>query len=236
MGGVGRVDAIDDGLDAAGDDRERRPQLVADVGEEGPPLQLVGLEPFDHRVEPGCQLLDVRDVRAGLAEPDGVVAVLDATDRGEQPVQVATRAEQSSRRGAEQDDGGDGGHHDRDRAETGEQRRQDRHDRADDHEHDDGEQAAEPLAATPGSMVVRPATEPPLALARHSGTRSHLAGERVTSIEAGRPVTLPAPPRTARAAAGGSRTRSGRAGAARGAVRTRALVAHAVVSRSSANR
>ena len=48
---IRRVDAVDDRLEVALDDGQRRPQLVADVGEEGPPLALVGLEPLGHRVE-----------------------------------------------------------------------------------------------------------------------------------------------------------------------------------------
>ena len=48
---VGLVDAVEHRLDVALDHRQRRPELVADVGEQRPPLGLVGLEPGDHRVE-----------------------------------------------------------------------------------------------------------------------------------------------------------------------------------------
>ena len=55
---VGRIDAIEDGLEVAGDDREWRAQLVADVREERPPLFLVRLEPGGHGVEPSRQFPD----------------------------------------------------------------------------------------------------------------------------------------------------------------------------------
>ena len=56
---VGRaLDAVEDRLDVALDDRERRPQLVADVGEERPPLGLARLEPAGHRVEAADEVAD----------------------------------------------------------------------------------------------------------------------------------------------------------------------------------
>ena len=55
---VGRIDAVDDRLEVALDDGQRRPQLVADVGEQRPALALVGLEPLGHRVEADVQLVD----------------------------------------------------------------------------------------------------------------------------------------------------------------------------------
>ena len=58
MRGVRRVDAVDDRLEVALDDRQRRPQLVADLGEQRPPLAFVGLEPRGHRVEARDQLAD----------------------------------------------------------------------------------------------------------------------------------------------------------------------------------
>ena len=51
MFGVGRVDAVEDRLEVALDDRHRRAELVADVGEQAATLAFVGLEPSHHRVE-----------------------------------------------------------------------------------------------------------------------------------------------------------------------------------------
>jgi hypothetical protein len=42
---IGRVDPVDDRLEVALDDGQRRAQLVADLGEEVAALALVGLEP-----------------------------------------------------------------------------------------------------------------------------------------------------------------------------------------------
>ena len=52
MGLVCGVDAVGDRLEVALHDRQRRPQLVAHVGQQRATLALIGLEPFDHRVEP----------------------------------------------------------------------------------------------------------------------------------------------------------------------------------------
>ena len=101
---VRRVDAVEDRLEIAGDDRQRRPQLVADVREQRAALLLVGLEPGGHRVEAAGELLDRRQVRAGLADPDAVVAVLDPAGRGEHPVEVAGRAQRAAEHRGEDHD------------------------------------------------------------------------------------------------------------------------------------
>ena len=62
---VCRVDTVDDRLEVAGDDRQRRPQLVADVRQQAPALLLVRLQPGGHGVEAAGELLDRREVRAG---------------------------------------------------------------------------------------------------------------------------------------------------------------------------
>ena len=51
VGLVGRDRRHQDGLEVAGDDGQWRPEFVADVGEEGPSLGLVGFEAGGHRVE-----------------------------------------------------------------------------------------------------------------------------------------------------------------------------------------
>ena len=65
----GRVDAVDDRLEVAGDDRQRRAQLVADVGEQVAALLLVGLQAGGHGVEAAGELLDRREVGAGSCRP-----------------------------------------------------------------------------------------------------------------------------------------------------------------------
>ena len=78
--GVGRVDAVDDRLEVALDDGQRRPQLVADLGQQGAALALVGLQARRHRVEAGTSW---RTARRPRARPDahGVVAGLDRAGR-----------------------------------------------------------------------------------------------------------------------------------------------------------
>ena len=63
-GRVGRVDAVEHRLDVAGDDRQRRAQLVADVGQEQATLALVDVEPLDHRVEAARQVAHGSDASA----------------------------------------------------------------------------------------------------------------------------------------------------------------------------
>ena len=77
VGLVGRMDAVEDRLDAALDDGERRPQLVGDVGEERPALGLVGLEPGGHRVEAAGEGADRRRDGPTVSTRARVVAGLD---------------------------------------------------------------------------------------------------------------------------------------------------------------
>ena len=75
---VGGMDAVEDRLDVALDDGERRPELVGDVGEEAPPLGLVRLEPGGHRVEAAGQVADRLGHPIRRLDPRRVVAGLDA--------------------------------------------------------------------------------------------------------------------------------------------------------------
>ena len=99
VGRIRRVDAVDDRLEVAGDHRQRRPQLVADVGQQRPPLLLVGLESGGHRVEAAGELLDRREIGAGAAEPDAVVALLDPPGGREHRVEIARRARHAAQQG-----------------------------------------------------------------------------------------------------------------------------------------
>ena len=74
---VGRIDAIDDRLEVPLDDGQRRPELVADLGQQGPSLALVGLEPGGHRVEADDQLADRAEAARLGPDPDVVPALLD---------------------------------------------------------------------------------------------------------------------------------------------------------------
>jgi hypothetical protein len=81
------VDAVEDRLDVALDDRERRPQLVADVGEERPALGLAGLEPAGHRVEAADEVADGPRRAVRDRDPHGVVALFDLLGGDEQRVE-----------------------------------------------------------------------------------------------------------------------------------------------------
>ncbi len=73
--GVGRVDAVDDRLDVAPDDRQRRAQLMAHVGQQRPPLAFVRLQALGHRVEAGRQLDELAGTAPGPRDPHGVIAM-----------------------------------------------------------------------------------------------------------------------------------------------------------------
>ena len=113
---VGRMDSVDQRLDVALDHGQRRAQLMADVGQQRAALLLVGLESGRHRVESASQLLDRPQVRSGLTEAHGVVAVLDPTRRSQQPVQIAPGTEQSAQERRQHDDCNDDDDHELERA------------------------------------------------------------------------------------------------------------------------
>ena len=94
------MDAVEDRLDVALDDGERRPQLVGDVGEEAPALGLVRLEPGGHRVEAAGQLRDRAGTRAAALDARRVVAGLDP--RGLLDEGVEDRTGPRMRAGAEE--------------------------------------------------------------------------------------------------------------------------------------
>ena len=52
---VGRVHPVDECLEVSLDDRERGAQLVADIGEQAPPLLLARTKAAGHRVEGACE-------------------------------------------------------------------------------------------------------------------------------------------------------------------------------------
>ena len=79
--------------------RQRRPQLVAHVGEQRLALALIDLEPLDHRVEAPHELPDRAQATLGDVDADRVVAVLDPPRRVDErverpgtPPQPATQA------------------------------------------------------------------------------------------------------------------------------------------------
>jgi hypothetical protein len=107
MGFVGRMDPIQDRFDVAGDDGQRCPQLVGDVGEEAPPLCRIGFEPRRHRVEAAGEGPDRR--RRGSVENDtsAVVAGLDAGGLLDQVVEHPARAPDRPAAADDPRDGGD---------------------------------------------------------------------------------------------------------------------------------
>ncbi len=109
---VGRVDAIEDRLDVALDDGERRPELVGHVGEQAASLGLIRLEPCGHRVEAAGEVPDRVRHRADRIDPGGVVARLDARCLFDQVVEDGARAPDGA---AAPDEPG----HDRDQDEEG---------------------------------------------------------------------------------------------------------------------
>ena len=76
---IARVDAVDHALDVAADDRQRISQLMRDVGQQHPPLLLVGLEPVGHRVEGEHQA--THRWRAVRLDPHRVVALRNTIRR-----------------------------------------------------------------------------------------------------------------------------------------------------------
>ena len=159
MLGVGRVDAIDHRLEVAGDDGQRRPELVADVGEERSTLPLIDLEPLDHRVEPMDELADRSWGPTGDLDADRIVAALDAAGRVDESIERARRTPDGPREADEDAEDDD----DRDDPGHGPEIRDDRRARGDegarDEEEDEPEQAAEaapasrPLAVAPWGPV-----------------------------------------------------------------------------------
>ena len=84
---VGGMDPVDDRFETAADHGKRRPQLMADVGEERPAFGLIGLEPAGHRVERPRQLGHGARPADRRRDARGVVARLDRPRRLHQPVQ-----------------------------------------------------------------------------------------------------------------------------------------------------
>ena len=175
---VRRIDAVDDRLEVALDDRQRRPQLVADLGQQGPPLAFVRLEPGGHRVEAATSWRTGRRPR-GSAVPRGPCS------RRPRPARVASTSSSSvaaGDRNAAPDRDQDGDDHDqRDerraaapRCETTNADR--RHERAGDEQEDEPEDAAEAAARPRRASRQRPVTgprrvagRPPVAAARPAG-------------------------------------------------------------------
>jgi hypothetical protein len=79
VGVVARVDALDQALEVALDDGERRAQLVRDVGQETPPLLVVRLEALGHLIERAGEATDLR--RPALGDAHRVVARSDPSRR-----------------------------------------------------------------------------------------------------------------------------------------------------------
>jgi hypothetical protein len=79
MGVVGRVDPVQHPLDIAPDHRQRGPQLVGDVGQQGAALGLVGLETLGHLVEGVGQAGDLS--RPPHLDPGRVVPAGDPVGR-----------------------------------------------------------------------------------------------------------------------------------------------------------
>ena len=92
VGLVRGMDPVEDRLDVAGDDRERRPQLVRDIGEQAPALGLVGLEPRGHRVEAADEVANGPRRGARNVDPGAVVAGLDPRRLIDELVQDVARA------------------------------------------------------------------------------------------------------------------------------------------------
>ena len=78
---IRRVDAVDDGLDVAPDDRKRRAQLVTDLCEQAPALRFIDLEACRHRVERADEIAQLARAAVDLGDAGGVVAGLNATGR-----------------------------------------------------------------------------------------------------------------------------------------------------------
>ena len=96
---VDRVDAVDHGLEAALDDRERRPQLVGDVGEHRATVVARPVESLGHRVERAREAAD--GPRAAGLHPDAGLAVGEAIGRvGDLRERPHGRAEDAGRRAA----------------------------------------------------------------------------------------------------------------------------------------
>ena len=100
---VARVDAVEHRLEPPAHDRERRAQLVRDVGEERAALRVDRAQARAHRVERARERAHV--AAAALGHARGVVAVLDLrgrldqrADRRHPPAHRARRARGSSRR------------------------------------------------------------------------------------------------------------------------------------------
>ena len=72
-----RVDAVEEPLEFALHDRQRRAQLVRDVGHQLPPRLVLRRRAPGHRVERARRVTDPRGSEPGLADPHVVVAVRD---------------------------------------------------------------------------------------------------------------------------------------------------------------
>ena len=98
VGRIGRVDPVHDRLEVALDDGQRRPQLVADLGEEVAALALVGLEAGGHRVEAGHELAGRAAALARGPDADRVVAGFDPAGGVDQLVERRGRSSGTSGR------------------------------------------------------------------------------------------------------------------------------------------
>ena len=247
----GRVDAVDDGLEVAGDHGERRAQLVAHVGQQRPPLLLVGLETRGHRVEPVGELLDRGQVGSRLPDPDAVVAFLHAPGRRQHRVEVAGGAGHAARERRDDPDRAEDRDDHRDRSEMRQERADRGDDRGDDDEEEDEEDAAEALAPAPRPAAPGIPAHEPRSTAERTGVlvvgiqaalaRPGLPGLAASLIRApAGPARWPAGPvrgPAGRSAATGRRDR-GRAARRRSMRpgRPAGLLGHGVARRSSANR
>ena len=86
------VDAVEQRLEVALDDAQRRSELVADVGEERAPLALIRVEPLRHRVEVADQRVEGRRAASRGVDADREVAVRDPPGCVGQLIERARRA------------------------------------------------------------------------------------------------------------------------------------------------
>ena len=151
MCGVRRVDAVDDRLEVALDDRQRRPKLVADLGQQGPPLAFVGLEPGGHGVEARDELADGAKAAWLRSDAHRVIAPLDRAGCLDELVQGRGRRPEPA---ADPDqDRGDGDQHDESGqpSEVREDESGRRNERPGDEQEDEPENAAEAAATAPAT-------------------------------------------------------------------------------------
>jgi hypothetical protein len=145
VGLVDRVDPVDQGFEVALDHGERVAELVADLGEERPPLRLVGLQAGRHRVERPGEAAELHGSAADLRDADRVVAGLDPAGRIDEIAEGCRDPPGESQAAADGQDAED--------------------------EHDDRRQAHEPRPAArvgqPEHELQRPEDEDPERAERH---------------------------------------------------------------------